>query len=188
MFEAVLREMGQGPDILVNNAGIAESAPVHKTDDELWQRHLAINLTGSFYCIRAALPHMLERSWGRIINIASVAGKTGAPYIAAYSASKHGLIGLTRSVAMEVATKGITVNAICPGYVDTDMTNRAIKNIQSKTGRPAAEAEELLKRTNPQNRLVTSEEVAALALLLASDEGRSINGQAINIDGGALMY
>jgi len=187
MFATVTETMGQAPDILVNNAGIAESSPIHKTQDELWNRHLAINLTGSFYCIRATLPNMLERGWGRIINIASIAGKTGAPYIAAYSASKHGLLGLTRSVALEVANKGITVNAICPGYVDTDMTTRAIENIERKTGRPAAETEETLKRMNPQNRFVTSEEVAALALLLASEKGRSINGQAINVDGGTLV-
>jgi len=187
MFETVAQKMGRLPDILVNNAGIAESAPVHKTADELWHRHLAVNLTGSFYCTRAALPEMLKRGWGRIINIASIAGKTGAPYIAAYSASKHGLLGLTRSVALEVASKGITVNAICPGYVDTEMTTRAIENIERKTGRAAAEAEEALKRMNPQNRLVTAEEVAALALLLASEEGRSINGQAINVDGGTLV-
>ena len=187
MFATVTETMGQAPDILVNNAGIAESSPIHKTQDELWNRHLAINLTGSFYCIRATLPNMLERGWGRIINIASIAGKTGAPYIAAYSASKHGLIGLTRSVALEVANKGITVNAICPGYVDTDMTTRAIENIERNTGRPAAETEETLKRMNPQNRFVTSEEVAALALLLASENGRSINGQAINVDGGTLV-
>jgi 3-hydroxybutyrate dehydrogenase len=175
-------------DILVNNAGIAESAPLIKTSDELWQRHLAINLTGTFLFTRDALPAMIERGWGRIINIASIAGKTGAPYIAAYSASKHGVLGLTRSVALEVATKGITVNAICPGYVDTRMTERAVENIEARTGKTATEALEILERMNPQNRLVTSEEVAALALLLASDEGRSINGQAINVDGGSVLF
>jgi len=188
MFDQVAKTFGHGPDILVNNAGIAQSAPLTKTDDELWHRHLAINLSGSFYCTRAAMPHMLERGWGRIINIASIAGKTGAPYIAAYSASKHGLLGLTRSVALEMATKGITVNAICPGYVDTEMTTRAVESITSKTGRSADESLETLKRMNPQQRLVTSEEIAALALLLASDEGRGINGQAINVDGGTVLF
>jgi len=179
---------GRGCDILVNNAGIAESAPITKTDDAHWRRHLAVNLDGTFYCTRAALPSMIERGWGRIINIASIAGKTGAPYIAAYSASKHGVVGLTRSVALEVALKGITVNAICPGYVDTDMTTRAVEQIETKTGRTAADALEAIKRMSPQNRLVTSEEVAALALLLASEEGRGITGQAINVDGGSVLY
>ena len=188
MFASVREAFGRGPDILVNNAGIAESAPLLKTTDELWHRHLSINLSGSFYCSRAALPSMLERGWGRIINIASIAGKTGAAYIAAYSASKHGLLGLTRSVALEVATKGITVNAICPGYVDTEMTARGVENISSKTGRTADEALEGIRRMSPQQRLITSEEVAALALLLASEEGRGINGQAINIDGGSVLF
>src|ERR687894_1548720 len=120
---------------------------------------------------------MVERGWGRIINVASVAGKTGAPYIAAYSASKHGVLGLTRSCALEVATKGVTVNAICPGYVDTRMTERALENIEARTGKTSAEALEIIERMNPQNRLVTPEEVAAVALLLPSEEGGSINGQ-----------
>ena len=188
MALADVRERMGAIDILVNSAGIAESAPLIKTSDELWQHHLAINLTGTFYFTRAALHAMIERGWGRVINIASIAGKTGSPYIAAYSASKHGVLGLTRSVALEVASKGVTVNAICPGYVDTEMTARALENIEAKTGRPAAEALEAIKRTSPQNRLITPEEVAAVALLLASDEGRGINGQAINVDGGSVLY
>jgi NAD(P)-dependent dehydrogenase (short-subunit alcohol dehydrogenase family) len=174
-------------DILVNNAGVAESATVVNTTDELWHRHLAINLSGTFYCTRAALPAMLKKGWGRIINIASIAGKTGAPYIAAYSASKHGVLGLTKSIALEVATTGITVNAICPGYVDTDMVTRGVERITSRTGRTAEEALDTLKKMSPQNRLVTVEEVAAVALLLASDEGRGINGQGINVDGGTVL-
>lgn len=188
MFARTAEFFGRGVDILVNNAGIAESAPIGKTDDDLWNRHLAINLSGSFYCTRAALPAMVERGWGRIINMASIAGKTGAPYIAAYSASKHGLLGLTRSTALEVAAKGITANAICPGYVDTEMTTRGVENITKKTGRSAEEAMEAIRRMSPQNRLVTSEEVAALALLLASEEGGAINGQAINVDGGSVLF
>jgi 3-hydroxybutyrate dehydrogenase len=187
-FSMAAEKFGRGADILVNNAGIAESAPLVKTNDELWHRLLSINLTGTFYCTRAALPAMLERGWGRIINIASIAGKTGAPYISAYSASKHGVLGLTRSVALEVATKGITVNAICPGYVETEMTEHAIKNITAKTGKSDAEARAIIEQMSPQHRLVTTEEVAALALLLVSEEGRGINGQAINVDGGSVLY
>ncbi|MFL6208216.1 MAG: SDR family NAD(P)-dependent oxidoreductase [Pyrinomonadaceae bacterium] len=188
VFSLCHESFGRACDILVNNAGIAESAPLVKTDDELWQRHLAINLSGTFYCTRAALPAMIARGWGRVINVASIAGKTGAPYIAAYAASKHGVLGLTRSVALEVATKGVTVNAICPGYVDTDMTTRALERIEATTGRSAADALAAIKRQSPQQRLVTPEEVAALALLLASDAGRGINGQAINVDGGTVLF
>ena len=188
LFRGVIESFGRGPDILVNNAGIAESATLTKTDDNLWQRHLAINLSGTFYCTRAALPQMIERAWGRIINIASIAGKTGAPYIAAYSASKHGVLGLTRSAALEVAAKGITVNAICPGYVDTDMTTRGIENITKRTRLSSDQAMDSLKKMSPQNRLIVPEEVAALALLLASEDGRGINGQAINVDGGTVLF
>ena len=188
MFSRAQQALGRGPDILVNNAGIAESATLVNTDDELWHRHLNTNLSGTFYCTRAALPSMIQERWGRIINVASIAGKTGAPYISAYAASKHGVLGLTRSVAHEVATLGITANAICPGYVDTEMVSRGIEKITSRTGRSEEEALETLKNMSPQHRLVTVEEVAAVALLLASNEGRGINGQAINVDGGSLMF
>jgi NAD(P)-dependent dehydrogenase (short-subunit alcohol dehydrogenase family) len=187
-FALVVESFGRGVDVLVNNAGIAESAPLVKTDDEMWQRHIAINLSGTFYCTRAALPAMLTRGWGRIINVASIAGKTGAPYVSAYAASKHGVLGLTRSLALEVATKGITVNAICPGYVETDMTRHAVENITAKTGKTQEQARAMIEGMSPQNRMVTSEEVAALALLLASEDGRGINGQAINVDGGTVLF
>jgi NAD(P)-dependent dehydrogenase (short-subunit alcohol dehydrogenase family) len=188
-FRAAREALGRRPpDILVNNAGVADSSKFAETSDEFWRRHLDVNLTGTFYCMREALPAMVERGWGRVINVASVAGKTGAPYVAAYTASKHGVLGLTRSVALEVARTGVTVNAVCPGYVDTDMTARAVENIRAKTGRGEAEALEAIKRMSPQQRLVTPEEVAALALLLASHEGRGITGQAINVDGGTVLH
>ena len=187
MFNDLRERLGDA-DILVNNAGIAESSTFVNTTDELWHRHISINLSGTFYCTRAALPSMLKKGWGRVINVASIAAKTGAPYVAAYTASKHGVLGLTRTVALEVATKGVTVNAICPGYVDTEMVSRGIEQITSKTGRSAEEALESLKKMSPQNRLVTAEEVAALALLLASDDGRGINGQGINVDGGTVLH
>jgi 3-hydroxybutyrate dehydrogenase len=187
-FDRVKEEFGRGPDILVNNAGIVETAPFIKTDEALWQRHLSVNLTGPYHCTRAALPAMLTAHWGRIINIASIAGKTGAPYISAYAASKHGVLGLTRSLALEVATQGITVNAICPGYVDTEMTSRGIENIVARTGISKDEAVHTLEKMSPQNRLITAEEVAAVAVLLASEDGRGINGQAINVDGGTVLF
>jgi 3-hydroxybutyrate dehydrogenase len=186
-FAALSERFGQGPDILVNNAGVADSAPLMKTTDEMWQRIIGINLNGTFFCTRAALPAMLERGWGRVINIASIAGKTGGAYISAYTASKHGVVGLTRAVALEVALKGITVNAICPGFVETDMVSQAVGNISVKTGMTPEAALDTLKRANPQQRLITVDEVASVALLLASDEGRGINGQSINIDGGSVL-
>ncbi|HEX6183686.1 MAG TPA: SDR family NAD(P)-dependent oxidoreductase [Pyrinomonadaceae bacterium] len=187
-FASAAEFFGRGADVLVNNAGVADSSKFAGTSDEFWRRHLDVNLSGTFYCMREALPAMVARGWGRVINVASIAGKTGAPYIAAYAASKHGVLGLTRSVALETARTGVTVNAVCPGYVDTDMTTRAVENIQAKTGRGADEALEAIKAMSPQHRLVTPEEVAALALLLASEDGRGITGQAINVDGGAVLF
>src|SRR5213079_1221706 len=187
-FDRFRKHFGRGPDILVNNAGIAETAPFIKTDEAMWERHVNTNLGGTFRCTQAALLEMVGRKWGRVINIASIAGKVGAPYISAYAASKHGVIGLTRSLALELAAKGITVNAICPGYVDTEMTSRGIENIVEKTGKSAAEALKAIKESSPQNRLITPEEVAEVAVLLASQEGRGINGQAINVDGGTVLF
>ena len=187
-FDKFRAHFGRGPDIVVNNAGVARSELFIKSDERMWELHLNTNLGGTLRCTQAALPEMIQRGWGRIINIASIAGKTGAPYVSAYAASKHGVLGLTRSLALEVAAQGITVNAICPGYVDTEMTSRSIENIVAKTGKSAKHALSVIKKMSPQNRLVTAEEVAALALLLASEEGRGINGQAINVDGGTVLF
>ena len=173
--------------ILVNNAGIARSAKVLDTDDALWERHLRVNLTGAFLATRAVLPGMLAAGWGRIINVASSAARQGYPYVAAYTASKHGLLGLTRAVALEVVGAGVTVNAICPGYVATDLTWGSARNIQERTGRAFDEAVRSLAAFSPQKRLIEPEEVAALAVLLASDEARGVTAQAWNVDGGLIQ-
>jgi 3-hydroxybutyrate dehydrogenase len=178
---------GAPVDILVNNAGIAVSAPLSAVDEAMWARHLDVNLTGTYRCTRAALPSMIERGFGRVINMASLAGRVGGAYISAYSASKHGVLGFTRSVALEVATRGITVNAICPGYVETDMSRAAVTRIARTTGRTEQEALKKLEATSPQKRLIAPDEVAAVALFLASREAHGITGQAINVDGGAVM-
>ncbi len=183
----VVDELG-AVQILVNNAGIAKSVKVLAMDDDHWQSHLDVNLTGAFRVTRAFLPQMVEARWGRIINIASTAGKVGFAYTAAYCASKHGLIGLTRALSLEMATLGVTVNAICPGFVRTDMASEAARNIAKKTGKSEGDATKWLEALSPQNRLMEPEEVAAVAVLLASEDSRGINGQAINIDGGAVVY
>jgi 3-hydroxybutyrate dehydrogenase len=174
-------------DILVNNAGVAESAPLDKMHDELWDRMIAVNLTGTYRCTRAVLPEMVARGSGRVINVASVAARVGKPYISAYCASKHGVLGFTRAVAAEVAASGVTVNAVCPGYVDTDLTDAAVARIVETTRRTPLEARRALEAMNPQHRLIQPEEVAAAVVYLASDAARGINAQAITIDGGAVM-
>jgi NAD(P)-dependent dehydrogenase (short-subunit alcohol dehydrogenase family) len=175
------------PLILVNNAGIAASAKLSETTDEMWDSMLRINATGAFYCTRAVLPMMLEAKWGRVVNLASIAARGGAPYIAAYAASKHALLGLTRAVAAEVASRGITVNAICPGYVDTEMTDRSAAYISTRTGRSEDAARKILEGFSPQGRLMTAEEVASLATYLCSDSAGGINGQGIVLDGGSVQ-
>jgi 3-hydroxybutyrate dehydrogenase len=179
--------MAAGPvDVLINNAGVARSSPVLKTDVRVWEEHLKVNLTGSFLCSLKVLPGMASRGRGRIINVASVAGLKGYPYLAAYCASKHGLIGLTRALAAEYGGQGVTVNAICPGYVDSQMLTQAIQNIVDKTGRSADEVRAELESQTPQNRFFEVGEVAAMAVFLASDEAKGVNGQALTICGGAL--
>jgi NAD(P)-dependent dehydrogenase (short-subunit alcohol dehydrogenase family) len=171
-----------GPiDVLINNAGSSDSAPFGSMNDELWDRMLAVNLTGTYHVMRAVVPGMFERKRGRIINIASVAAKRGFAYTAAYVAAKHGVVGLTRAVALEAAPHGVTVNAICPGWVDTPMTETSIARIVEKTGRRPEEARRLLERMNPQGRLIQPDEVAGLAAFLASPDAHGINGQAIDL-------
>ena len=174
--------------VLVNNAGAAASHKFLDHDDALWQRMLDVNLTSVYRVTKAVAPMMVAAKWGRIINIASIASKVGGKYLAAYTAAKHGVLGLTRALAAELVADNITVNAICPGYVDTPLTDQAMANITARTGRSPAEARAALERVSPQNRLITPEEVAAVAVLLASDSARGINGQAINVDGGAVTF
>jgi 3-hydroxybutyrate dehydrogenase len=174
-------------DILVNNAGQAEAAPFAKTDLALWKRMLDVNLTGVFLCTQEVLPAMLDRRSGRIVNVASTAGQVGYAYVAAYCAAKHGVIGMTRSLALEVATRGVTVNAVCPGYTETGLLEQSIEKIVAQTGRSEDEAREALLRSNPQRRFVTPDEVANSALWLCLPESRSITGQTISISGGEVM-
>ena len=173
--------------ILINNAGIAKSAPFHRTDDAMWREALDVNLWGAIHCTRAALPWMLESGWGRIVNIASTAGVTGFPYVTAYCAAKHALVGLTRSLAMETAQKGVTVNAVCPGYTDTDVVAQAVANIVAKTGRTADQARAELAAHNPQKRIIAPEEVAETVAFLCLPSSSSITGQAIAVAGGEVM-
>lgn len=187
-IEAVFVRVEQewGPvEILVVNAGASMSATVVRTTDEDWQRMLDLNLTAPFRCLRRALPAMTAAGFGRVVVIASVAGKVGSPRIAAYTASKHGVIGLVRTAAMEVARTGVTVNAVCPGYVDTPMTDESVANISAGTGRSEAEARAILESMQPIGRLVTVEEVASAVMLCV--DNAAVNGQGINVDGGAVQ-
>ena len=177
-----------GPiDLLVNNAGQVETAPLAKTSLDTWQRLLNVNLTGSFLCSREVLPAMTERRFGRIVNVASTAALKGYAYVAAYCAAKHGVLGLTRALALETARKGVTVNAVCPGYTETDIVAGAIDTIVAKTGRTPDEARAELASVNPQGRLVDPAEVAASVAWLARRDSGSITGQAIAVAGGEVM-
>jgi NAD(P)-dependent dehydrogenase (short-subunit alcohol dehydrogenase family) len=171
-----------GPiDVLVNNAGISDSAPFVTMDDQMWERTLAVNLTGTYHCMRAVLPGMFARRRGRVINIASTAGRVGFPYTSAYVASKHGVLGLTRAVALEAEGKGVTINAICPGWIDTDMTDRAVARIVAKTGRTDGEARRMLEQMNRTGRLIRPEDVAGVAAYLASPAAGAVNGQDLDV-------
>ena len=181
-------ESALGPlDFLINNAGIASSAPVVKTSLDEWNRIFAINVTATFLCTQAVLPGMVQRGRGRIVNIASIAARLGARYIGAYAASKHAVLGFTRCVAAEVAANGITANAVCPGFVDTEMVAESVARIVEKTGISKEQALESIKAQSPQKRLFTPAEVTAAVLMLCSEDARGINGQAIVIDGGGLL-
>ncbi len=176
-----------GIDILICNAGVAASEAFHRLTYEHWRTTLQVNLDGAFHCIQGALPDMLQGGWGRIVNIASTAGLKGYAYVAAYCAAKHGLIGLTRALALEVAAQGVTVNAVCPGYTDTDLVAQAVAKIRARTGRSAAEALGTLVSVNPQGRLVKPQEVAAAVGWLCRPDSAAINGQSISVAGGEVM-
>jgi NAD(P)-dependent dehydrogenase (short-subunit alcohol dehydrogenase family) len=173
--------------ILINNAGQVSSQPFAKTDEEIWQRTLDVNLSGVFRCTQMALPGMLAAGWGRVVNIASTAGLVGYAYVAAYCASKHGVIGLTRALVKELALKPVTVNAVCPGYTETDMVRQAVATIQRKTGRSEEEARAAVTASNPQGRLVQPEEVANAVMWLCLPGSESVTGQAISVSGGEVM-
>ncbi len=186
MAKTLIAGLGGG-DILVNNAGNAGSHKFLNHPDELWQRMLSVNLTSVYYVTKAFVPALIEQRYGRIINIASIAARAGGSYITAYTAAKHGVLGLTRALAVELMQYNITVNAICPGYVNTPMTDAQVSNIATRTGMSEARAREVLETASPQRRLMEPQEVAAIAVFLAQDLSRGITGQAINIDGGGVM-
>jgi NAD(P)-dependent dehydrogenase (short-subunit alcohol dehydrogenase family) len=182
MFERI------GPvDVLVNNAGISSSAPLARTSLDDWRAQMDVNATGAFLCTRAVLPAMLERGSGRIVTVASTAGRAGARYTAAYTASKHAAVGLMRAVAAEVAGTGVTANAVCPAFVRTDMTRRSVERIVASTGRDEAAAEAALAEMAPLGRLLEPEEVAFAVAFLAAEEAGAINGQTLILDGGGIQ-
>ncbi len=171
-------------DLLVNAAGAAESAPFLRTDAAMWRRMLDANLLGTAAATRAVLPGMLEGGFGRVVNVASTAALKGYPYVAAYVAAKHGLLGLTRALAVEVAGRGVTVNAVCPGFTDTPMLDASVATLKARTGRDEAAARAALANHNPQGRLVRPEEVATAVLFLCSPGAAAVNGAALPVSGG----
>ena len=173
-------------DILVNNAGTALASALHKTTLDDWNRLIAINATSAFLCLKAILPGMIAQRWGRVVNVASIAGLRGDRYIAAYAASKHALVGLTTSAAAEAAPHGVTVNAVCPGYLRTDMTRESVERIMRTTGRTEEQALDAILQTTPQRRLIEPTEVADAIAYLCSDSAAGVNGAALIIDGGEL--
>jgi NAD(P)-dependent dehydrogenase (short-subunit alcohol dehydrogenase family) len=182
-----IREQFPRIDILINNAGQAKSAPFARTDFALWQSMLAVNLNGAFLCAREVYPAMLKQDYARIVNIASVAGLTGLAYVSAYCTAKHGLIGLTRALAREAAASSLTVNAVCPGYTETDMMKDAVASIVTKTGKTEAEVRAAMVAGNPQGRMIQPAEVANAVLWLCLPGSESVTGQAIVLAGGEIM-
>jgi NAD(P)-dependent dehydrogenase (short-subunit alcohol dehydrogenase family) len=174
-------------DVLVNNAGIAESASLERTSDEMWDRIMELDATAPFRVTRAFVPGMIKAGWGRIINVASNAGVSGYGYTAAYCAAKHAMVGMTRALAIDLARTGVTINAICPGWVETAMSDEAVSRIAQKTGRTLEEARASLANMSPQRRMITTAEVAHTAIMLCADDARGIHGQTIVIDGGAIL-
>jgi 3-hydroxybutyrate dehydrogenase len=174
-------------DVLVNNAGVAESASLEKTSDEMWDRIVELDATAPFRVARALVPAMVKVGWGRVVNIASNAGVSGYGYTAAYCAAKHAMVGFTRALAIDLARTGVTINALCPGWVHTKMSDEAIERIAVKTGRTVAEARGQLEAMSPQKRMIQPEEVAHAALMLCANDARGIHGQTIVIDGGAIL-
>ncbi len=172
------------PDIVIANAGASESAPFVKTELDAFERMMKVNVTGTFLTLREGAKAMKDKPWGRLIAIASTAGLKGYPYVAPYAAAKHGVVGMVKSVALELARKNITVNAICPGFLDTEMTDRSIANIVEKTGRSVEAARASLEETNPMHRLVPPEDVAKTVLWLCSDGSDMVTGQSISVSGG----
>jgi NAD(P)-dependent dehydrogenase (short-subunit alcohol dehydrogenase family) len=169
--------------ILVNNAGAVESTPFLKLGEDRWRALIDVNLTSAYLCTTRALPDMLEHGWGRVVNVSSVAGVTGIPYVTAYVAAKHGLVGLTKSLAAEFAKRGVTVNAVCPGYVDTDLVAGSVSALAEKTGRSEAELLEVMVRQNPGGRLLTTGEVASTIAWLCHPDQAMVNGQAVVVGG-----
>jgi NAD(P)-dependent dehydrogenase (short-subunit alcohol dehydrogenase family) len=186
-LDAAIRAQWGVVQILINNAGVARAMSFLEMPDSLWHETLQTNLTGAYNCCKVFLPGMLEGGWGRIINISSTAGKVGYPRVTAYSASKHGVLGLTRALALETARHNITVNAICPGYLNTELTQDNAQRMAGETGKSLDEIVALFAASAPQNRLIEPEEVAALAIFLAGEKCGGITGQALNVDGGAVM-
>jgi 3-hydroxybutyrate dehydrogenase len=184
-FDAARRHFGP-VHLLINNAGQAASAKFIDTDEALWHRLMAVNVTGTYLCTRQAVPDMLAEKFGRIVNVASIAGLRGGAFISAYAASKHAVIGLTRSLAVEYATRNITVNSVCPGFVDTDIVKDAIANIRNKTGRSDSEALAVLVAGNPQRRLIQPQEVANTVMWLCKPGSESVTGQSIVLAGGEV--